>query len=204
MKPIHFLMAVPVLIAACNSKPKPVADSSTTITVDSSVTVNKTEAMPKRQTAAEWLIVPGKSIGKVTLNQNADSVINTLGQPDLTDGAMGSSLLTWLGKHGDSASRVSVFTQRNMGVPDETISRVKQIRVTSPQFKTAEDIGTGATLTDLNAHYSIKAVDQYKQLKVYDDLQRGIAFDVDSLTNRCVAISVHTAFDRKAAHINLR
>jgi hypothetical protein len=91
-----------------------------------------------------------------------------------------------------------------MGGPDETISRVKQIRVTSPQFKTAEGIGTGATLTELSARYSIKAVDQYKQLKVYDDLQHGIAFDVDSITNRCVAISVHAPFNRNAAHMNLR
>ncbi len=197
-------MAVPVLLIACTSKPKQPAESSITTTLDSSVTVSKTKAMPKRQTSAEWLIVPGKSIGKVTLNQNADSVMATLGKPDLTDGAMGSTMLTWLGKNGDSTSRVSVFTQRNMGVPDESVNRVKQIRVTSPQFKTADGIGAGAMFTDIDSRYSIKAVDKYKQLKVYDDLQHGIAFDIDSLTSRCVAISVHAPFDRKAAHINLR
>jgi len=204
MKPIYFLLAIPVLMVACTSKPKQLTKSSTTTTLDSSVTVSKTETMPKRQTSANWLIVPGKRVGQVTLNQNADSVITTLGQPSLTDGAMGSSMLTWIGKSGDSASRVSVFMQRNMGGPDESISRVKQIRVTSPQFKTAEGICTGTVLTDLNSRYSIKAVDKYKQLKVYDDLQHGISFDVDSLTNRCVAISIHAPFDRKAAHINLR
>lgn len=204
MKQIHFFMAVPVLLIACTSKPKQPAESSSTTTLDSTVTVSKTEAMPKRQTSAEWLIVPGKSVGKVTLNQNADSVMTTLGQPDLTDGAMGSSMLTWLGKNGDSTSRVSVFTQRDMGGPDESVSRVKQIRVTSLQFKTAEGIGAGAMFSDIDSRYSVKAVDKYKQLKVYDDLQHGIAFDIDSLTSRCVAISVHAPFDRKAAHINLR
>jgi len=204
MKPLHLLIAIPFLAIACTSKPKTADEHGTTTTLHSSVKVIKTETSPKRQTNADWLIVPGKSVGKVALNQNTDSVLSTLGKPDLTDGAMGSSMLTWLGKNGDSTSRVSIFTQRDMGGPDESISRVKQIRVTSPQFKTAEGIGTGATLTDLNSSYSIKAVDKYKQLKVYDDLQHGIAFDVDSLTNRCVAISNYAPFDRKAAHINLR
>ncbi|WP_342644837.1 hypothetical protein [Mucilaginibacter sp. CSA2-8R] len=204
MKPFFRLLAIPVVVMACTTKPKPAAQNSSTTTIDSSVAVTKTATSPKRQPAAEWLIVPGKSVGKVTIDENADSVLIALGQPNLTDGAMGSALLTWLGKNGDSNSRVSVFTQRDMGGPDETVSRVKQIRVTSPQFKTAEGIGAGATLTDLSAHYSIKAVDKYKQLKVYDDLQHGIAFDVDSLTNRCVAISVHTPFNRNAAHMNLR
>jgi hypothetical protein len=204
MKPLHFFLAILILMVACTSKPKPATESSTTTTLDNSVTVTKTETIPKHQTSANWLIVPGKSIGKVTLDGNADSVLIRLGKPNLTEGAMGSSLLTWLGKNGDSTSRVSIFTQRDMGSPDESISRVKEIRVTSVQFKTAEGIGTGALLTDLTAHYSIKAVDKYQQLKVYDDLQHGIAFDVDSLTNRCVAISIHAPFDRKAAHLNLR
>jgi hypothetical protein len=204
MKLIQLLLAIPVLAIACTRKPKPLAESRSTATADSSATIAQSPAPPEHATAAEWLIVPGKSVGHISLNQNTDSVLTTLGKPNHTDGAMGSSLLTWMGKGADSAARVSVFTQRDMGGPDESISRVKQIRVTSPQFKTAESISTRATLADLSAHYSIKVVDHYKQLKVYDDLQHGIAFDVDSVTNRCVAISIHTPFDRKAAHLNLR
>jgi hypothetical protein len=204
MKPFQFLLAIPALAMACTSKPKPPAESKGTATADSPVTITQSVAAPENATAAEWLIVPGKSVGHISLNQNTDSVLTTLGKPDHTDGAMGSSLLTWMGKNGDSTSRVTIFTQRDMGGPDESISHVKQMRITSPQFKTADGIGTSAPLTDLSAHYNIKAVDHYKQLKVYDDLQHGIAFDVDSLTNRCVAISIHAPFDRKAAHLNLR
>jgi len=204
MKPIHFLLAVPALAMACTSNPKSPTESKGTAIADSSVNIGQSVAQPQRATDAEWLIVPGKSIGKVTLSENTDSVLTALGKPDRTDGAMGSALLTWMGKGADSTTRLSLFTQRDMGGPDKSISRVKQIRVTSPKFKTAKGVSTGAALADLSAHYSIKAVDQYKQLKVYDDLQHGIAFDVDSITNRCVAISIHTPFDRKAAHLNLR
>lgn len=97
------------------------------------------------------LIVPGKSIGQTKLNENAKIVFEKLGKPDNDDAAMGKSLSTWYAHHNPSGYQTQIFCSRYSGNPDETVTHVIQIRVTSPYFKTANSIGVGSTLKQINA-----------------------------------------------------
>lgn len=82
------------------------------------------------------LITPGKSIGHIVLNDDVQNVIKQLGKPDSSDAAMGSSLMAWFAKHDITRYRTAVFSHRNMGGKDESISHIQTILITSPRFKT--------------------------------------------------------------------
>lgn len=139
------------------------------------------------------LINPGKSIGKISLKEDAAEVYKLLGKPDSGDAAMGKSLSTWYANHDPKSYQTQIFCSRNMGNPDETISRVIQIRVTSPYFKTVNSIGVGSTLKQINASFINKKTSSYKENKqnffVYDT-DKGIAFEV-SAEGKCVGIIIH-------------
>ncbi len=139
------------------------------------------------------LIIPGKSIGKISLKEDAAEVYKLLGKPDSGDAAMGKSLSTWYANHDPKGYQTQIFCSRNMGNLDETISRVIQIRVTSPYFKTANGIGVGSTLKQINAVFKVIKTASYPNKKppyaIYDD-KKGIAFEI-SAEGKCVGIIIH-------------
>lgn len=157
--------------------------------------------------ASEQLITPGESIGHLFIKMNADSAIALLGRPDSSDAAMGSAMMTWYSSHDTKGYKTSVFAHRNMGGEDEMTSRIKQIMVTSPWFKTIEGISTGKQLSDIKKYYTLKPVENYaaqqKKLAVYNDDSKGIAFDVDSLSGKCVAITIHAPGAGEGSYINM-
>lgn len=177
MPTFKFLLVKFCLIAGCiNQPPKTDAVFST-----------------QKSVPAAQLIVPGKSIGQTSIGENAENVFRRLGNPDSGDAAMGKSLSTWYAKHDVKGYQTQVFCSRNMGNPDETVSRVIQIRVTSPYFKTANGIGVGSMLKQINASFISKKSSFYKENKqtffVYDTAE-GIAFETTA-GGKCVGIIVH-------------
>ena len=142
-------------------------------------------------TDSAWLLVPGKSAGKTKINEDADQLLKRMGKPDAGDAAMGKSLSFWYAGHDTSAHSIAVFTTRQMGVEETAL--VKEIRVTSPDFKTIEGLHVTSTLTDIQKCHAVKPVDnfEYNGIKytVYDDPE-GIAFEL-SPQSQCVAIIIH-------------
>ncbi len=143
------------------------------------------------------LIVPGKSIGQIKLYDNAELLLKKFGKPDAGDAAMGRSIATWYAGHKPSGYQTQVFCSRYMG-GDENVSRVKQIRVTSPYFKTANGIGVGSTLKQLNVSFRGRKTSTYKENKqlffVYDS-GKGIAFET-SESGKCAGVIVYLPGDR--------
>ena len=181
------------LFVACN---QPQTKSAQTKKVADTVFSTIISAEENRVPAAT-LIVPAKSIGHITLRENADSVYKQLGKPDSGDAAMGKSLSTWYANHDPKGYQTQVFCSRYLGSLDENISRVKQIRVTSPFFKTKEGIGAGATLAQIQAKFKVVKTALYPNKKppyaIYDD-KKGIAFEISG--GKCTAVIIYLPGDR--------
>ncbi len=147
---------------------------------------------PEGAVAGEHLIVPGASVGQTKINENADAVNKRMGKADDGDSAMGKSLSTWYAGHDTSGYQTQIFFSRNMG-NDET-SRVKQIRITSPEFQTAHGIHVGSPLKSLFAGFRLSKVATYTYngatYGIYDDKKAGIAFEISD-KDICTGIIVH-------------
>ncbi len=154
------------------------------------------------ENAGDLLLIPGQSVGSVALG-DADSVLDALGDPDFSDAAMGKAALIWY-PEDEPNHPISVFTARDMG-NDET-ARIKQIRITSPRFKTRHSIGVGSSLRDISDNYPLQIVETYDQdgetHTVYN-ANEGIAFEVDT-AYRCVAVVIHEPDVSIASYAPLR
>jgi hypothetical protein len=150
------------------------------------------------------MIVPGKRIGQIYINEQVDSVVDVLGKPDSSDAAMGSSFMAWFDKTGKVIRQTSIFAHREMGGTDEKNSHVKVIRETSPTFKTADYGGAGSAIKDVMKLYRLKKhmAPGNKKLWLYDNYQTGIGFEVDS-TGKCLAVYVHAPGDSSASYLNI-
>src|ERR1700754_2460711 len=80
-----------------------------------------TDTSKTKTITATQLIIPGRSIGDIRLGEDVANVSTSLGRPDSSDAAMGSSLMVWFAKHNPAGYRTSVFAHRNMGAKDEII-----------------------------------------------------------------------------------
>src|ERR1700761_3845617 len=82
-----------------------------------------------------------------------------------------------------------------MGTADEA-SRVSEIRITSPDFKTANYLSTGVPRQSIIEKYgfSLVKVGQYmadgKRVYIFDDVVAGITFEVNN-KRICTGIIVH-------------
>jgi len=138
--------------------------------------------MPNKPVTADKLIVPGKAIGKTTLNEDAAEVFKRLGKPDAGDAAMGKALSIWYAGHDTTGYQTMIYTARQMGTQDD-VARVKQVRITSPWFATAEGIHNGSTLQQISKVYNVKKLATFtlnKQAYSIYRLAKGIAFEVDA------------------------
>ena len=147
----------------------------------------------QKSVPATQLIVPGKSIGQTKLKEDAVLVYKALGKPDFGDAAMGKSLATWYAAHNSSGYQTQVFFSRYMGGMDDITSRVKQIRVTSPYFKTVEGIGAGSTLKQIHTFFKVRktaAFTENKQRYFIYDTHKGIAFESNA-SGKCTGVIVY-------------
>lgn len=182
MQPIYYLLINFWLIFNFSNLPKP----------------NHTVFTTQKTVPAAQLIVPGKSIGQTRLKENAELVFKRLGQADDGDAAMGKSLATWYAGHHPSGYQTQVFFSRYMAGMDDTTSRVKQIRVTSLYFKTANGIGPGSTLKQINTFFKVNKTAAFTENKrpyfIYDT-HKGIAFETNA-SSICTGVIIYLSGDR--------
>jgi hypothetical protein len=189
IKSINSLLLLVILFYACSG------DQSKS-TKEQEQTVKDTIATSSADTSGNdqsLLLVPGKSAGKVNIGQNAEEVYVLFGKADAGDAAMQKSVAIWYKNHDPKSFSTSVYTVRDTG--DNPAARIKQVRVTSPEFKTKENIGVSSTLGEIQNKYSVTKLtdvtDRGEVLEMYDNLA-GIAFEVDS-KGICKAIIIHSA-----------
>ncbi|WP_291910998.1 hypothetical protein [Chitinophaga sp. CB10] len=148
------------------------------------------------------LIMPGKRIGITVIQANADSLIRQMGHPDYSDAAMGTYLNTWYARHRDGIYQTSIFSQRNMGGPDEAITHVKSVYVTSPAFRTTNGIGPGTPMAAIQHQYALTNTGTFvngkDSLDVYEDIKSGISFEAGK-DGICKGVLVYAPEDSGAA-----
>ncbi|RZJ72914.1 hypothetical protein [Flavobacterium sp.] len=141
-------------------------------------------------------VIAGESIGNISLEMDSQKLEQILGQPDLSDSAMGKSWLTW---YSDNSEAISGKTELNIYVTykdDEMKEKVvRLIRATSPEFQ-VDSIGAGRKLPDVKSKFpQLKNVGDYAFGKtkdfvsIYDDEAKGVAFEF--VKDSCIAVIVH-------------
>ena len=176
------------LLVACNGKKE---------NNDSDVTEVSADSLSNSQVNDRLLIVGGNRIGNIGLEGKADELNAILGKPDLSDSAMGKAWLTWFSKVSDSITghELNVYTEYKDNSMMEKV--VRQIRITSDEFETAEGIKTGMVLDEIVrlTRGKLTLVGKYDTttptpISVFDNIGQGIAFEIED--NVCVGIIVHS------------
>lgn len=140
------------------------------------------------------LIIPGKSIGKVYLNERGDSIFSKLGRPDAGDAAMGKSVSVY--KRKENGSEFKIYYVTNMGAPDEA-PKAKLFHTNSSFFATENNISVGSNLEEIKRyfpdvkHLAIITIEK-DTLQLYDSEKEGIAFEINK-ENICRGITLHAA-----------
>lgn len=189
-----------LLFTCCQQQPRTVQETDTTITAaqqpGTATAVTKTPAIPP-----EKLVRAGKGIGKIDLGSNADKLEQLLGKPDFSDAAMGKAWLSWYSKRRDehnNRNELNIFTT----YADSTMRTkvVKQIRVTSPFYTTADSLQVYNDLASIRKVYpDMVSEGTYKEQKggrtiqLYDAIAQGIAFEVAEANGQqiCIGMIVH-------------
>lgn len=169
---------------------------------DSGTVTSRQHETAQPQPAAvspDYLILPGKSIGKTFLEEDAETLTSTLGKPDFSDAAMGKAWLIWFGNKPDehnNKTELDVY----ITYKDSTMSSkvIKQIRTTSSAFKINDSLHVYSELSTIrrffpDIRFTEKYQDDSRQISIYDDIKQGIAFDVAMAGNQqiCIGITVH-------------
>jgi hypothetical protein len=149
-------------------------------------------------TAPNAAVVPGRSLGNITLGAEAASLA-ALGPASITDAAMQKAWATWYGARPANAgprTQLDVYTApANNDVDHHT---VQVVRATSPWFHLANGLRVGTSQRAIWAAYgALPLVATYRLATghryLYDDARRGIAFELDGQASgsRCRALLVH-------------
>ena len=161
----------------------------------------------KVSTPYSLLIKPGKSIGNMQLDSNMEVLTQKIRRPDQSDAAMGSALYTWFVNKDTAGYRISAFGHRNFGGADEAIVHIKKILVTDPRYFTSDGMHAGSPQDSIALFYQLKNSDSYlgdnKNMHLFSDINKGIAFEIDSLNKKCKAIVVFKPGDSPSAYINM-
>ena len=184
--PVVFATAI---LGACSND-----SGKRTVTQDSLVADKGAEIKTIPSSADSSLrLNPGIAAGKVSIGQDAEEVYTLLGKADDGDAAMQKAVAIWYKDHDKKSYSTSIYTVRDTG--DNPAARVKQIRITSPAFKTTEGVGVSATLEEIKGKYTLSKLTDVKSgdldLTIYDSL-KGIAFETDK-QGICKAIIIHKA-----------
>jgi hypothetical protein len=157
--------------------------------------------------SADKLITPGKGIGHIMIGEDVENAIKILGKPDSSDAAMGSSLMVWFAKHDTKGYRTSVYSHHNYNGKNDAVSNIQKVLVNSPWFKTADHLGVGSTTDAIKKNYNLKATTTYtaggNKIQVYTDTDKGISFEIDEITHKCVAIVVHKTHETAGSYLNM-
>jgi hypothetical protein len=145
-------------------------------------------------TGSAATIIPGEGIGRVFLGQKLDEVHASIGAPKLSDAAMGGRLWeVWRsgpafeGKRQNGFEELEIYytrEQKDLSGP----SIVRQIRVTSPFFRTTSGISLRNSFSEIMAAfpnlrideeltYALSGEQSEKEFEMFVDKTRGIAFE---------------------------
>ena len=195
-----FLFFATILASCENAKRESSSGgvSSDTATVAQQAGPATRHAAPDTLTS-DRIITPGTSIGNTFLEESPDTLRAILGKPDLSDAAMGKVWLTWFGKKRDehnNRTQLDVFlTYRDSSMSDKV---VRQIRTTSSWFRLADSLHVYSDFSSIrNAFPDLRYAGKYsaggRELKIYDDLAKGVAFETVTAAGQtlCTAILVH-------------
>jgi hypothetical protein len=143
---------------------------------------------------ASAVITPGVGIGRVLLGQRLDEVHASLGAPKLSDAAMGGRLweiwrsgTAFNGKRQNGPEELEIYFTRersDLGGP----SLVRQIRVSSPFFRTPSGISIRSSFSEILESFPNLRIDEEltyalsggrneKEFEMFVDRTRGIAFE---------------------------
>jgi hypothetical protein len=192
MKKITLLIIMAVLVS-CRGK-----EETTVTTIETRV---DSVAKPKPEPKVNLVIIPGQSIGNVSLEQNSEE-LEFLGPADLSDAAMGKAWLTWFStnsKQPSGKTELNVYTTYKDNDLKQKV--VRQIRITSPDFKTPEGISVGMSFSeiqklspDLDYIGNFRNPGKSNLVELYDSANIGIAYEIENTGSEktCIAIIVHT------------
>lgn len=144
---------------------------------------------------SNFLMVPGRSVGEISLGEDMAAVGKKLGRPDDGDAAMGKAWGIWYNKNSalkseDEIAIYSSYRDTTMRVKD-----VKQIRITSPQYKTQDGLTTGVSESDTKLKFpAMERISAYLNqqkdtVTVYDAKKDGIGFEF--LKGKSISITIH-------------
>jgi hypothetical protein len=147
-----------------------------------------------------WLIVPGKSIGKVHLGTDFATVVTSIGEPDWKqakegDAAMGRFWYFWPGSRGTELDIYDIRGEQDSAAHPQNF--IRQVRVTSSAFHTKDGLHVGSSLRSISQtdpHLSLTL--STSKIRLYDDVRNGISFEFATSGSshsawRCVAIVIH-------------
>lgn len=186
MKLIKFaLFGLTISLMACQS-----ADNKQAANADSIALINANRAIDER-----FLIVAGQSVGEISIGEDIEQVGKKLGRPNAGDAAMGKAWGIWFsndstGGHRNEIAVYSAYRDTSMLVKD-----VKQIRITSDQFKTKDGLTIGNTFNAMKSKFpDLEESGRYLNerndtVSVYDSKKSGIGFEF--LQKKSVALTVH-------------
>ena len=148
--------------------------------------------------APNALVVPGRSLGNITLGADAASLA-VLGRATFSDAAMQKAWSTWRGSHpadGSTPTQLDVYTAPTGNNVDH--HTVQVVRATSPWFHLANGLRPGTQLGTIRQVYGkLPLATTYRVAGhpryLYDDVKHGIAFETDGTASgsRCQAVLVH-------------
>lgn len=140
------------------------------------------------------LIVPGRSIGKMSLGPNGTAVLKRFRKPDIADSGMSQTRQVWLVK-GNRKATLFIHTSANgaLDVKPENGVTIDTIRTSSPSFRTVSGVAVGSTLAQVRRHFPrVRRNRASNHAVIYSDPRRGIAFEFASnmATAHCIGITV--------------
>lgn len=202
MKNSVLLFILSAFLFSCNNKKqqetKNIPDTSTPVKnlIDSVVDTSQIIQSIIKPTANQ-IIVPGKSIGQITIDEKMEDVAKLLGTPDAGDAAMGKSISVWYSKNSPNKYSTTIYSTSNFNDKDES-RKVQNIRVTSPYFITENYIKCGSDLSFIQQKYPEMKMPQsyYKdtilltRINIFENIVEGIAFEINK-SDKCVGISVY-------------
>jgi hypothetical protein len=139
-------------------------------------------------------IAPGIGIGQVRIGEHLDDVHRALGTPKLSDAAMGGKLLeVWRsgpafeGRRQNGVEQLQIYFRRE-GADLSGPLVVRQIRVTSPFFRTLSGISVRSSFAQVSGEFPRLSNDEEltgalngerseKEIEMFVDRARGIAFE---------------------------
>jgi hypothetical protein len=145
--------------------------------------------------AGAELIVPGKSIGRTHLGPNGAAYLKSLPKPKASDPDMSQNRLVWISGKAPDINTLFIHTTANGATdakPPEGVT-IDEIRITSREFQTREEIKCGSTLGQIRKAFPEIQPAPDTSDSVYVDAAHGIAFEFAEAAkddSPCVAITV--------------